>query len=135
MTHLRVLLMLCLTVLMAANLWADTSPQAGEHGTLETKFPTILDVSVKSTGSTFSFTVTISSPYDTHERYADGFRVLDTEGNEMGLRVLWHDHANEQPFSRSLTGVKIPSDITSVFIEARDKTYGWSGVLEEVTLP
>ncbi len=130
MTHIKILLALLITALFSVQLLADTSTETADQ-----KYPTILDISVKYSGSTYSFTVTISSTYDTPERYADGFRVLDAEGQELGLRVLWHDHASEQPFSRSLTDVKIPNGVKVVFVEARDKSYGWSGLLEEVMLP
>ena len=36
--------------------------------------------------------------------YADGWRVLDMDGNELGMRVLHHPHVDEQPFTRSLSG-------------------------------
>jgi hypothetical protein len=113
----------------------SVSVYAEANKTVDQKFPDIVNIDVRKTGNAYSFAVTISSPYDTPERYADGFRVLDAQGQELGLRVLWHDHASEQPFTRSLTGVDIPNGTTVVFVEARDKTYGWSGSLQEVSLP
>ena len=35
----------------------------------------------------------------------DAWRVLDPDGNELGVRILTHDHANEQPFTRSQGGI------------------------------
>jgi len=59
--------------------------------------------------------------------------VLDGDGRELGIRVLGHDHASEQPFTRSQT-VRIPDEITTVFVEGRDQANGWSGQRFEMTL-
>ncbi|MDH3227928.1 MAG: hypothetical protein OEM67_12690, partial [Thermoleophilia bacterium] len=58
-------------------------------------------------------------------RFADAWRVLDAAGNQLGERVLAHDHANEQPFTRSLSNVSIPPDVRRVTIEARDSRDGY----------
>lgn len=98
--------------------------------------PEIIDVAVEPDGDgTFRFDVTISSPYDGPERYADGWRVLDPQGEELGVRELAHDHAGEQPFTRSLDGVAIPDGVTTVAVEARDLVGGWTGETVEVTVP
>lgn len=81
----------------------------------------------------FRFDVTLSSSYDSRERYADAWRVLDKDDNELGIRILGHDHASEQPFTRSTT-VEIPSGTTTVFVEGRDQANGWSGQRFEVEL-
>lgn len=83
----------------------------------------------------WSFSVTLSSPYDTPQRYADAWRVLAPDGTELGVRILGHDHANEQPFTRSLTGVEIPEDVTTVTIEGRDQISGWGGATVDLELP
>lgn len=48
---------------------------------------------------------------------------------------LTHDHANEQPFTRSLTGLEIPDDVTRISVEGRDQTHGWGGDTVEVVVP
>jgi hypothetical protein len=60
------------------------------------------------------------------EHYADAWRVVDEQGNELGKRTLFHPHESEQPFTRYLSGVRIPSASTIVFVEAHDKVHGWS---------
>ncbi len=60
------------------------------------------------------------------EHYADNWQVVDAEGRVLGDRVLYHPHVNEQPFTRSLSGVKIPAGVTTVFITAHDKKHGWT---------
>lgn len=88
----------------------------------------MLEVSASSDdGSSWRFSVTLSSPYDTPERYADAWRVLGPDDTELGIRVLGHDHANEQPFTRSQSGIVIPDDVAVVYVEGRDQANGWSG--------
>lgn len=78
---------------------------------------------------------TISSPYDSPDRYADAFRVLAPDGTVLGVRELLHDHANEQPFTRSLDDVRIPDDVDRVTVEGRDLANGWGGDTVTVTVP
>lgn len=60
------------------------------------------------------------------DHYADGWRVVTPDGKELGQRTLHHPHENEQPFTRSLSGIAIPEEITDVVVEAHDKIHGWS---------
>lgn len=91
-------------------------------------FPDVVGVEITHQGEgIYRFDVTISSPYDSNERYADAWRVLGPDGTEFGVRVLTHPHANEQPFTRSLDGVEIPESVTEVTIEGRDSINGWGG--------
>jgi len=69
--------------------------------------PTIDQVRASATGDTWRFDVTIRHPDTGWDHYADGWRVLDMDGNELGMRVLHHPHETEQPFTRSLGGVVI----------------------------
>lgn len=97
-------------------------------------FPTVIGaVASTSDGTSWNISVTLSSEYDTRDRYADAWRVLDAGDNELGIRVLGHDHANEQPFTRS-TSVDIPEDIEVVYIEGRDQVNGWNGERFELVL-
>ena len=80
--------------------------------------PDILAAKVRSTSDgTFDFDVTVSSPYDTPQRYADAFRVMGKDGEVHGERTLFHDHATEQPFTRDLYNVKIPREVRMVVIQ------------------
>ncbi|MDY6979685.1 MAG: hypothetical protein SV201_07380 [Pseudomonadota bacterium] len=60
------------------------------------------------------------------EHYADGWRVVTPDGEVLGHRTLHHPHVNEQPFTRSLSGIAISQDMTQVIVEAHDKVHGWS---------
>ena len=98
--------------------------------------PVIENVTVRAErGGSYTFNVTIRHPDTGWEHYADGWRVLDMEGNELGMRVLYHPHVNEQPFTRSLSGVAIPEGTKQVQIQARDLPDGWNEGTLIVDLP
>jgi len=106
------------------------------HPQSEQRFPDVVSVEVKvAAPGVFDFDVTVSSPYDTPSRYADGFRVSTMEGKLLGERKLMHDHQTEQPFTRDLYSVKIPEGIKKVVVQARDQKYGYGGKTVEVMLP
>jgi hypothetical protein len=101
----------------------------------EQRFPDVIDAEATVSSSGWNFAVTVSSPYDSPDRYADGWRILGPDGTEYGFRLLTHDHASEQPFTRTLDGVEIPDDVTTVTIEGRDQEFGFGGATFELTLP
>ena len=88
----------------------------------------------KRVGDGWSFSVTLSHGDTGWEDYADGWRVVSQDGTVLGVRELLHPHVNEQPFTRSLSGVSIPVGTTTVFIEARTNVEGWSEARFEMTL-
>lgn len=110
------------------------APASDAAAVSDQRFPDIVDVEVTGTAPTFSFAVTVSSPYDTPERYADAFRVRGEDGTEYGVTELTHDHAGEQPSTRALSGVTLPAGVTSVVVEGRDQANGWGGGTRTVDL-
>ncbi len=122
---------------------ADTEPSPGDApetntdaGVGDGRFPDVIAATASADGDgAWRFDVTLSSPYDTPDRYADAWRVVAPDGTVLGVRELLHDHQNEQPFTRSLSGVVIPDAVTSVTIEGRDQRNGWGGATVEVALP
>lgn len=120
-------------VLLAAMLGIAASPTPSPEGQ---KYPDVVRVKVQMRGDNrFDFDVTISSPYDTPQRYADAFRVMSVDGVPYGERVLLHDHADEQPFTRDLYGVRIPPGVRDVVVQARDRKFGYGGKTAHVALP
>lgn len=102
----------------------------------EQRFPDVVAVETRASGpNRFDFDVTISSPYDTPRRYADGFRVFTPANLVLGERKLLHDHQDEQPFTRDLHGVAIPEGLRVVLVQARDQKNGYGGKTAEVILP
>lgn len=99
------------------------------------RFPDVIAATATPSGDdTWDFSATISSPYDSPDRYADAWRVLGPDGAVLGVRELLHDHAAEQPFTRSLAGVPIDPGIEVVTIEGRDQVNGWGGDRVDVRL-
>ncbi len=78
------------------------------------------------TSGLWSIKVTLKHDDASWKHYADDWRIVDEKGNILADRILVHPHINEQPFTRGLNNVKIPSNIKTVFIEAHDKVHGWS---------
>ena len=101
----------------------------------EQKYPDIIDATFTSSNGSYRFNVTVSSPYDSAKRYADAYRIMSESGEVFGIRELAHDHAYEQPFTRSVSGVKIPDDVRTLIIEGRDQQYGWGGKTFTIELP
>ena len=127
----RAVLLSLLLALVAACGDDGAEPEDGAQ-----RFPDVVAATAtRAADGRLTFEVTISSPYDTPERYADGWRVLDPEGNVLGTHMLMHDHANEQPFTRSLSDVTIPEGVDVVVLQARDSEYGWALSTYEYELP
>lgn len=79
-----------------------------------------------SDGNRWSVNVALRHADSGWDHYADRWRILDAEGNVLGVRVLHHPHVNEQPFTRGLTGVELPEGVSKVFVEAHDTMHGWA---------
>lgn len=94
-------------------------------------------VAVKPTresGGTWRFDVTIKSNDRGWDYYADAFEVLTPEGVLLGRRILFHPHETEQPFTRELSGVKIPAEVKKVVVRARHKPRGYDGARMTIEL-
>lgn len=95
-------------------------------------------VAVKPTresGSHWRFDVTVKSNDKGWDYYADAFEVLTPDGTLLGRRILYHPHESEQPFTRELTGVRVPPDVKRVVVRARHKPRGYDGATMTVHLP
>jgi hypothetical protein len=112
----------------------DGEPVVGDVGTTTGElYPDVLAAKARrNADGTWRFEVTLSSPYDSPARHADAWRILAPDGTELGIRILTHDHASEQPFTRSLDRVVIAPTVTRVTIEGRDQVSGWGGETVEV---
>jgi len=96
--------------------------------------PTIKAVEAIPTGDTWQFEVSLLHADAGWDHYANGWGVYIEDGSELGYRILAHPHVNEQPFTRSLSGVTIPEGITQVFILPHDLIHG-DGPKFPVVLP
>ena len=99
------------------------------------EIPVVLDAVLTRSGDGLRIAVTISSPYDTPERYADGWRVMIADGEVLAEHDLARDHADEQPFTRSRGPFAIPDGVDEVVVEGRDQANGYGGDTVTVTVP
>lgn len=109
--------------------------QADAGADPQQRYPDVVDAELEADGELWRLSATLSSPYDTPERYADAFRALTPDGEELGVRVLLHDHAGEQPFTRSLEDLQIPDGLDEIIVEGRDLEHGWGGDTVAVPVP
>ena len=86
-------------------------------------------------GRIYDFDVTVRSRDTGWDRYADRIDVLGPDGKVLGTRVLEHPHEDEQPFTRDVYGVNIPTGVTEVTIRAHFKPAGFDGATLKVTVP
>lgn len=95
----------------------------------------VREVSAEASASGWRFSVTVEHNDDGWDYYADGWVVVHPdEGMVYGERVLAHPHDNEQPFTRSLSGVSIPDGIDQVLVVARNNVRGFGGCGQLVSL-
>ncbi len=88
----------------------------------------VLSVELKETApGTFTINVEVEHADDGWDHYADAWEVLLPDGTVLATRELAHPHVNEQPFVRSLSGVKIPAGVSEVTVRARDLVHGFGG--------
>ena len=85
----------------------------------------IVKVMIEPAAHRWTFHVTLNHDDKDFKHYADGWRIVDKDGNELGYRKLWHPH-DTQPFTRSLGNVLVPKGTSVIYIEAHDTVHGWS---------
>ena len=85
-------------------------------------------------GDSWTFYVTVVHPDTGWEDYADGWdvvlpdgRVVKPDESRPFTRLLLHPHENEQPFTRSQSGIVIPGEVTVVTVRAHDLVAGFGG--------
>lgn len=81
----------------------------------------------RSSQGVYRFDVTVQHADTGWDHYANKWEVLAPDGSVLGTRVLHHPHVGEQPFTRSLSGVKIPADIKQVIIRSYDSVHEAGG--------
>ena len=115
--------------LLAAALGALSGPARAGEVDVET-------VVVRQTAAgVYSFDVTLRHADSGWEHYADAWEIRDADGTVLARRVLVHPHVNEQPFTRSLGGVRPPASLRRVTVVAHDSLHGYGGIEMTVDLP
>jgi len=87
----------------------------------------VMAAKARKTGDSWQISATIKHADEGWKHYANSFQVLTMEGKVLGTRVLYHPHVDEQPFTRSLSGVKIPAEISKIRVRAGDLVHGFGG--------
>ncbi len=96
----------------------------------------VVDVkATKSAAGTYGFDVTVRHADTGWDHYADKWDIVEPDGTVLGTRVLFHPHETEQPFTRGLSGLRIPAGVDRVTVRAHDKVHGYGGREKAVALP
>lgn len=82
----------------------------------------------------YDIDVTVRSRDTGWDRYADRIEVLAPDGTILAVRVLEHPHEDEQPFTRDVNQVKVPTGVDKVTIRARFKPIGFDGTVFSLSL-
>ncbi len=95
----------------------------------------VVGVKAHGGGGTYGFDVAVRHADTGWKHYADKWDVLDPDGKVLGTRVLVHPHETEQPFTRGMSGVRVPAGIKRVTLRAHDSVHGYGGKTITVELP
>ena len=114
-------------------LWLACVPWA--HGAVAGQADVIDARGTRSADGTWTISATVRHADEGWDHYADRWDVVGADGQVLASRKLLHPHEAEQPFTRSLSGVRIPSGLTAVTIRAHDSLHGLGGREFELALP
>lgn len=101
---------------------------AGEADVVEVKI-------IATEAGIYQFDVTLSHRDEGWEHYANKWEVVGSDGTVIGTRILHHPHVQEQPFTRSLSGVKISPKYSTVTVRAHDSVHEYGGRVVTTDLP
>ncbi len=118
--------MLSAFILSLAALTQPFEVRAGEADVVQVAL-------TRSGDGTYQASVTVKHADEGWDHYANAWEVVAPDGTVLATRVLAHPHVNEQPFTRSLSGITIPEDIKEVRFRAKDSVHGYGG--KEIVLP
>jgi hypothetical protein len=95
----------------------------------------VIVATIERTGVGWTISATVASADTGWDKYADAWQVRGPDDELLGERVLAHPHENEQPFTRSLSGVAIPDGVDTVTVAARDSVLGFCGEVFVLEVP
>ena len=124
---------------------SEPLPSPPANGTADAAGTANADVlyvkAIQAANGSWAFHVTVEHPDAGWEDYADGWDVVLPDGTVLKpdpespyTRLLLHPHENEQPFTRSQSGIVIPSGVGEVRVRAHDLLDGFGGAEVEVIL-
>jgi hypothetical protein len=126
---LTLLALLSLTACAALDSFVGGEQERGAAADADVEY-----VRAVGNGDSWTFQVTVRHPDTGWDDYADGWDVVLPDGTVIKpdpaspfTRLLLHPHENEQPFTRSQSGIIIPADVTTVTVRAHDLVDGFGG--------
>ncbi|MDH3579991.1 MAG: hypothetical protein OEM91_05115 [Hyphomicrobiales bacterium] len=119
---------LCASVLVGVVMFASPAVMAGEADVVGVKI-------AKESAGSYRFDVTVRHDDKGWDHFANRWDVVAPDGTVLGTRVLAHPHETEQPFTRSLAGVRIPDGIGMVTLRAHDSVHKYGGAEMRVDVP
>lgn len=81
----------------------------------------------RAVDGSYTFHVSLRHEDTGWDHFANRWEIMSTDGKLLATRVLNHPHVDEQPFTRSLAGVKLPPGTTEVIIRGHDSVHGYQG--------
>lgn len=106
-----------------ASLLVTLAPGAAAAG----KADVVEAAAKRQADGSYVFVVTVRHADEGFEHFADRYDVVGPDGQVIASRVLAHPHEDEQPFTRELTGVRIPAGVSEVTVRAHDNRHGFGG--------
>jgi hypothetical protein len=82
---------------------------------------------IRGDDGSFTFNVTVQHADEGWNHYADHWLILDKDEQVIAARKLMHPHVKEQPFTRRLSYIEIPDEVTEVTIRAHCSVDNYSG--------
>jgi hypothetical protein len=138
-----VVILIGLCLLIGCNIIPTLPPQAEllplpteEPGGISRAHVRFVKVTEESSG-TWQIEVTVQHQDEGEDHFADRWEanILLPDGQIMRYtRELSHPHVDEQPFTRSLSGIAIPEGATEITVRAHDSLHGYGGQEVKVDL-
>ena len=120
-----------LLLLLSAVYTYGSGGEKGSEGSFNPDLDYAQIAYVKATESSkglWRFDVSVRHNDEGWDHYADAWQVIDPQsGKVLGERILAHPHETEQPFTRSQSGITIPSDLNRVLVRAKCNVHGFGG--------
>ncbi|MGB5845624.1 MAG: hypothetical protein WBD62_01335 [Anaerolineales bacterium] len=114
-------------VILTEEAELEPTKTSGVKTAVPTSQAEVVSVSVSGEPGAFNFSVTVSSPDEGCNQYADWWEIVSQDGELIYRRILLHSHVDEQPFTRSGGPVPIEAD-TVVLVRAHMHPEGYGSL-------